>query len=220
MTRSKHGSCADFKTLQSGISSIVVLIIMPSFLTPNVFPLEGLSAAQQDIYAAWGGYIKDMQLAESLWERGYTFIVLGRDIHHIADLECGEPIALMLIVLRYGTPVDPLKISSLRDVLTDVDEYERETLSMFVRLASWSRGRIQGPMELYIHSPQNDSCVVPIEAYELAESFVCTEGYGAAPIIEFDPRFSRNSSIGTVQKTQGAFGRLCVKAHGSLYSIR
>lgn len=193
---------------------------MPSFSTPNVFPLEGPSTISQGIHAAWGGYIKDVQLAESLWDRGYNFIVLGRDIHHISDLECGEPIALMLIVLRYGTPVDPLKISALRDVIVGVDEYKRETPSMFVRLASWSRGRIQGQMELYIHSPQNDSCIVPIEAYELTGSFVCAEGYGAAPVVEFDPRFARNSSIGTVQKTQGAFGRLCVEARGSMYSIR
>lgn len=194
---------------------------MPSFLAPRVVQHEESRDVQQSAHVIWSSYLRDISLAEGLWNHGYSFIVLGRDVHYTDDLECGEPIALMMVVLKDGIPVDPLKLSVLRNVLVDADDYERESLSMFVRLASWSKGRIQGPMELYVHSPHDNSHIVPIEARELTESFVCMTGCGAAPVVEFDPRYLHSLSVGTIQKARGRLDdRLCVKAHGVLYSVR
>lgn len=194
---------------------------MPSFIVPSSTPRQESSGSSYNHDVAWRYYLRNMETASRLWSSGYSFIILGKDIHHISDLECGEPVALMLIVTSDGIPVDPLKVGILHDIIAGIDEYESESPSMFVRPASWVRGRIHGPIELYIHCPQDTSGIVPIDIHEVVESLVCVGTNESAPIMEFDPRYPLDTSVGVIQRTCGYVGdRACVKVRNDLYSIR
>lgn len=196
---------------------------MPSFpITQSVedcgYSFEHTGCGKCEI---WGSYLVDGDVVPSLWRRGYSFIVLGKDISELDGLEYGERITFMLVVLRDNVAIDPFADRDVRRALVRCDEYEVESPSMYARFSRWVRGDLEGSMDIYIHVPSSGSSIIPIEIPELVREFVFTSYGKIAPAMELDFRYECATSMGAVEMVRQCITeRTCIKAQGKIFAVR
>jgi hypothetical protein len=157
----------------------------------------------------------------ALWRRGYSFIVLGKDISELDGLEYGERITFMLVVLKDNVAIDPFADDDVRNVLMRNDEYDIESPSICARFSRWERGDLEGSMYMYIYVPASDSSIIHIEIPELVRELVFTSYGKIAPVMELDFRYQCATSMGAVEMVRQCIAeRTCVKAQGKIFAVR
>lgn len=173
--------------------------------------VKGKKVHSEGAYASlWDTCLSNIDIAvRDLYMVGYDFMLFGSRLANMEKLKHGENLTAMLVVLRNGSPINPLYDYGAMSVLRSIESFRSTSEAVSVRHATWRTSGSDGFLTLHMYTPRYASKDIELAEDDPWVSLVPGIFSVTAPVLELNAHFPQLTSVGSVQQSISSMsGRL------------